>query len=204
MKAAIPAPGAGFGTVRPADPGRLRKAGRRTRWMPGFAGTEASPATRPDECGAAAPRSRARHSLATTISPSSTQRAGNCDRSGSSKLGKVAVQRFFVAALDQDLVPVAENQRAKPIPLRFENPCSAGGQFADSLGEHRQDRRVHRKVHGRDLDDRLVHDPDGRAVYLPTMAIGAIGVAIIALHNITDFSPAHWQKHSARVGRTGC
>ena len=63
------------------------------------------------------------------------------------QLGKVAVERFFVAALDQDLVAVAEDQRAKPVPLRLENPRSVAGQFVNSLGEHRQDRRIDGKVH---------------------------------------------------------
>src|SRR6266545_7642165 len=60
---------------------------------------------------------------------------------------KVTVQRFFIAALDEDLISVAKNQGAKPIPLGLENPVSASRQFANSLGEHRQDRRVHGKIH---------------------------------------------------------
>ncbi len=63
------------------------------------------------------------------------------------QFGKIAVQRLFIAALDLDLVPVAKNQRAKPIPLRFEDPRFAGGQVVHSLGEHRQDRRVDGKIH---------------------------------------------------------
>ena len=57
-----------------------------------------------------------------TISPSSTQRAGNWARNGVEQLGKIAVQRFFIAALDENLVAIAEDQRAKAIPLRFEDP----------------------------------------------------------------------------------
>src|SRR5919106_4123799 len=60
---------------------------------------------------------------------------------------KVAVQRFFVATLDQDLVPVTKHQGTKPIPFRFEEPCSGHRQFTYPLGEHRQNRRVHRKIH---------------------------------------------------------
>src|ERR1700694_4728596 len=41
------------------------------------------------------------------------------------KLGKVSIQRFRIAALHKDFVPVAEDQRAKPVPLRFEDPCLA-------------------------------------------------------------------------------
>ena len=63
------------------------------------------------------------------------------------QIGEVAVQRLFVAALDQDLVAIAEDQRAKAIPLRLEDPCSIGWQCVDSLGEHRQDGRVDGKMH---------------------------------------------------------
>ena len=39
------------------------------------------------------------------------------------QLGKISIQRFRIAALNEDFVPVAEDQRAKPVPLRFEDPC---------------------------------------------------------------------------------
>ena len=82
-----------------------------------------------------------------TISPSSTQRAGKLRAQRLEQLGEVAVQRFFVAALDQDLVAVAKDERAKPVPLGFEDPVPAGRQFTDALGQHRQERRVHGKIH---------------------------------------------------------
>src|SRR5690242_21612697 len=63
------------------------------------------------------------------------------------QFGKITVQRFSITALDQDLVPIAEHQRAKPIPLRFEDPGVSRRQFANTLREHGQDRRVYRKVH---------------------------------------------------------
>src|SRR5439155_7421072 len=63
------------------------------------------------------------------------------------QLGKIPVQRFLVAALEEDLVAVAENERPKSIPLRLEDPIFALRQLADPLGEHRQDRRIHRKIH---------------------------------------------------------
>src|SRR5262245_36350594 len=63
------------------------------------------------------------------------------------QLGKVAVQRFLITALDQDLLAIAEDQRAKSIPLRLEDPAFTGRQLANSLGEHRQDRRVYGKAH---------------------------------------------------------
>ena len=63
------------------------------------------------------------------------------------QLGKIAIQRFLITALDEDLVPIAEDQSAEAIPLRLKDPGLAHRQFAHSLGKHRQDRRVHRKLH---------------------------------------------------------
>ena len=109
--------------------------------------TEVSPARRPDGCGAAARRSRARrrgdHDLAIEHAALRQLCAQRLEQ-----LGKVAVQRLFVAALDQDFVAVAEDERAKAIPLGSKIQSSAGRQFVDSLGEHRQDGRVDRKMHG--------------------------------------------------------
>ena len=63
------------------------------------------------------------------------------------QLGKIAIERFLITALDEDLVPIAEDQSAEAIPLRLKYPGLAHRQFAHSLGKHRQDRRVHRKLH---------------------------------------------------------
>ena len=70
------------------------------------------------------------------------------------QFGEVAVERLLVAALDQDLVAVAKNQRAKSIPFRFEDPAVAFREFADALGEHGQNRadlreaaRSHATIH---------------------------------------------------------
>ena len=38
------------------------------------------------------------------------------------QFGKVSIQGFLVAALQQDLLAVAKHQRAKAIPLGFEDP----------------------------------------------------------------------------------
>src|ERR1700736_3027951 len=38
------------------------------------------------------------------------------------QLGKVSIQRFCIAALNKSFVPVAEDQRAEPVPLRVEDP----------------------------------------------------------------------------------
>src|SRR6185295_3468298 len=63
------------------------------------------------------------------------------------QLRKVAIQRFCVAALNEDLIAIAKDKGAEPIPLRFEDPISVDWQFANALGEHRQDGRVHGKIH---------------------------------------------------------
>ena len=44
------------------------------------------------------------------------------------ELGEVAVHRLLVAALQQDLVAVAEDQRAEAVPLGLELPALAVGQ----------------------------------------------------------------------------
>jgi hypothetical protein len=63
------------------------------------------------------------------------------------QLGKVAVKRLLVAALDQDLAAVAKDQRAKAVPLGLEDPALARRQRIDSFREHRQHRRIHGKIH---------------------------------------------------------
>ncbi len=68
------------------------------------------------------------------------------------QIGKITVQRFLVAALDVDFVAVAKNQGAEAVPLGLEDPVVTGGQFVNALGEHRQDGRIHGKIH----DSRIV------------------------------------------------
>src|ERR1051326_2748690 len=60
---------------------------------------------------------------------------------------KIAVQRLLIAALDVDFIPVPEDQGAKPVPLRFENPLAHRRQLVHALGEHRQDRWVYGEIH---------------------------------------------------------
>jgi len=67
------------------------------------------------------------------------------------ELREIAIEGFFVAALDEYFVFVAKDERAKAIPLWLDDPCVAGRiwgrQFIDSLCEHGQQRRVDRKAH---------------------------------------------------------
>ena len=63
------------------------------------------------------------------------------------QVGKVAIEWLLVAALDQDFIPIAKHKCPKPVPFRFKNPVVPIRQCSDTLGEHRQDRRIHGKVH---------------------------------------------------------
>ena len=63
------------------------------------------------------------------------------------QLREITIQRFRVAALDKDFIMITKYQSTESIPFRFEDPVAGCRQFADPLGEHRQNRRVHRKVH---------------------------------------------------------
>ena len=42
------------------------------------------------------------------------------------EFGKVAIEGLFIAALNQDLVAIAEDQGAEAIPFRLEDPTSFG------------------------------------------------------------------------------
>ena len=46
---------------------------------------------------------------------------------------EIAVKRFLVAALDEDLVSVAEDQGSKPVPLGFEDPGLPSGNSPTRL-----------------------------------------------------------------------
>ena len=78
---------------------------------------------------------------AITISPSSTARSRQRCAQRRLQLGEVAAQRLQVAALDVDLVAVAEHQRAKAVPLRLVQPAVALGDLGRQLREHRLDGR---------------------------------------------------------------
>ena len=58
------------------------------------------------------------------------------------QLGKVAVERPQVAALNVDVVRAAKDQRAKAIPLRLEQKSVALRNFAHRFRQHRLDRRA--------------------------------------------------------------
>ena len=88
---------------------------------------------------------------ATTISPSTTQRAGQRLPQRVEELGEVAGERALVAAGQLDVVAVAEHDAAEAVPLRLEQPAVAVGDGPGQLGEHRLERRGEREDHDRIL-----------------------------------------------------
>ena len=60
---------------------------------------------------------------------------------------EVAVEGLFVAALDEYVLVVAEDECAKSVPFGFEDPVASGGEFFHASGEHGKDRRIDGKVH---------------------------------------------------------
>jgi hypothetical protein len=63
------------------------------------------------------------------------------------ELGKVAVEGFAVAGLQEELVVVAEEDAAEAVPLGLEGETGAGGDGVDALGEHGEDRRLDGERH---------------------------------------------------------
>src|SRR5688572_1819019 len=62
-------------------------------------------------------------------------------------LREITIERLPVAALDENLVTVAEDEGAKAVPLRLEYPSFTGWQLTNSLCEHWEDRRIDSEVH---------------------------------------------------------
>src|ERR1051325_5965059 len=60
---------------------------------------------------------------------------------------KIAIEWFLIAALDQDFITITEYQGTESIPLGLEYPSSVCRDIVHALGEHRQHRRIDRKVH---------------------------------------------------------
>ena len=131
-----------------AGPRRRARAGPRRRTTPAI--SAASIRTR-DAAGWMRSSSASNWSApspAITTSPSSTQRSGSWRLERLGELGEVAVERLEVAALDVDLVAVAEHDRPEAVPLGLEQPAVALGQAVAGLGEHRLDGWLERESHG--------------------------------------------------------
>ena len=83
--------------------------------------------------------------MAMTISPSSTQPAGQLREQRVVQLGEVAVERPQVAALDVDVVAPRKTIARKPSHFGSNRKPSPVGQLVGELREHRLDRRRQRK-----------------------------------------------------------
>ena len=83
-----------------------------------------------------------------TISPSRMQRAGKLLFEHRFDFREVAIEGFGVAALNEELVTVTEDEGSEAVPLRLEEPAGAAGEGVYALGEHGQDRGGEGKVHG--------------------------------------------------------
>ena len=125
---------------------RQSPAGRRPRRMPASRRRASAPGSRPDGCAPAAARTPARPSIATMISPSTTQRSRQRLLDRLDDLREVAGEGPLVAAAQLDLVAVAEDDAAEAVPLRLEEraalvacraraaPWSALASIGDSGG----------------------------------------------------------------------
>ena len=65
--------------------------------------------------------------MAITISPSTTQPSGRPREQRVVQLGKVAIERPQIAALDEDLAAAAEHDRAETVPLGLVEEVAVGG-----------------------------------------------------------------------------
>ena len=125
---------------------RLRTGDRKTpstRVSPWTASRRATP---PGEDATGAPRSRA---LRADDDDLAIEHAAfrQLFLQGLDELGVVAAERLCIAALNEDLISVAEHQGAKPVPLGLEDPPLAVRQLTGRLGKHGQDRRIHGQTH---------------------------------------------------------
>ena len=95
--------------------------------------------------------------VAITISPSSTQPVGSALEQRVVQLGKVAIERPQVAALDVDVVAASEHDRAEAVPLRLveaRRPAAAARRRASRASARRVTRARARRPR-RDFGARL-------------------------------------------------
>src|SRR6185369_6132899 len=77
------------------------------------------------------------------------------------ELREVPVHGLLVAALQQDLVAVAEDQRSKAVPLGLELPSVTAGQGLRRVGQHGRERRRERQAHASILQVQRVEGEHG-------------------------------------------
>src|SRR5580692_2878621 len=63
------------------------------------------------------------------------------------ELGKIPIERLLVAALNQELVPVAKDENAKAVPFGLEDPTVSVWDSIDAFGQHRQEGGIDREFH---------------------------------------------------------
>src|SRR3990172_297225 len=80
---------------------------------------------------------------------------------GGRELREVAVERLQVAALDERLIAVAEDDRTETVPLGLEEPAVALGERGGWLGQHRLDGRLEGEAEGHGPDYRVGGDGTG-------------------------------------------
>ena len=68
---------------------------------------------------------------------------------GREHLGEVAIERFLVAALEEDFIAIAEDEDAEAVTLWLVDPFAFGGYGVDAFGEHREERRINSELHRR-------------------------------------------------------
>src|SRR5579872_2931733 len=62
--------------------------------------------------------------------------------------GEIAIQRFFVATLDENLIAITKHQNAEAVPLRFVDPLTFRRHFFDTLSKHGENWWVDDEIHG--------------------------------------------------------
>jgi hypothetical protein len=118
------------------------------------------------------------------------------------KFRKVPVQRLLVAALDEKLSPVAENERPKTIPLGFKDPTIASRQFLDPFGKHRKDGRIHGEVHELMLSPHSVkRTMETVTVYLNLKVGNRIQLDPLRYLFLSSHLPPHFPNRKERTGR---
>ena len=100
---------------------------------------------------------------------------------------EVPVQRLAVPALDQDLPAIAKHHRPKPIPLRLEDPPLADRNLGYTLRQHRQHRRIDRKLHRTLLQ---ATKPRSRNSYFPANPKSTFAVPFAATVTFFVVSPS--------------
>jgi hypothetical protein len=72
---------------------------------------------------------------------------GKLAAQGIDHVGEISIERFLVAALDEDLSAIPKNKHPKTIPLRLVDPFALGRHLVNAFGKHGQYGRVDGEIH---------------------------------------------------------